>query len=221
MQPCRATRRRRRLRLMQTRLVLGTLVAALVASCTTSVPYTPVTPPLGSSTIPIKLLGGQGPLSIYAPSLFAATSIAGVSALYDGAHPRCTPAVCDFSHWSRFADTTGDVFLALSVTPGTSIASIVAWRGTAGTVMVNFSGPKTCTGADCTAPIGPMALAAVAESQLPTSVVTFQLSDGSGRARVDLRTPVASATAADVTADIQSAFKAAVSFSDSRLNPPD
>jgi hypothetical protein len=185
------------------------LLAALSASCGSIVSFTPVAVPSGFVAIPIKLLNANGPTGGAPPYLLAATSLANLEALVQGAHPRCPKPSCDFSRWNGFARDTSDVFLALPVQPGASITSIVAWREGANTVMIDYGGAATCAGAGCAASRRPMSLASIPQSRLPAGVVTLQLSNGFGRALVDLRQPSMSETAADVARDVGQAFAAA------------
>jgi hypothetical protein len=160
---------------------------ALIAGCYPMPTYTPATVPSGAVAVPIKLLSERGIFGVPPPYVIAATSISSLESLVDAQY--CHNDVCSsIDHWGPVPGVTGEVLLALPVTPdGSVIQSLAAWRGTGNTIIVDEGLLKTCSGGECAAPMQAMFLAAVPRPALPNAVVAFQVAGESSRSTVDLR----------------------------------
>ncbi|MDQ6712753.1 MAG: hypothetical protein M3Z28_06135 [Candidatus Dormibacteraeota bacterium] len=84
----------------------------------------------------------------------------------------------------------------------------MATKNASGTVLIDYKTDTACSQGAGSAATPRLVLASIPRSQLGTSVVTFQIGAGNGRARVDLRQPDFSPDPASVSIEAMQAVAA-------------
>ena len=176
-----------------------------MAGCTTQAWPGGATPIPSAGGLSVSLLAEDGPRTTGPPNLVVARSVPELKALLRGLRD---VRFHDPDGWDGFAPDKGKVFIALAGGSCRRITLVTATKDKRGTVLIDYRTEAACSQGAGSAATPRLFLASIPRSQLGTGVVTFQISGGFGRARVDLRPAFAESDPASVARDAAQAVMA-------------
>jgi hypothetical protein len=187
-------------------LVVSCSSALLLSGCLSLGQNAQGTPtPLPAGGLQIQLVAAGGPYSAGPPNLVGAGSEPELDSLLRAV----APSLHQPDPWDASAGVKGRVYLGIAVHFCTTLDSVSARLTAPALVTLQLKTSGQCAPGAGTAARPPMYLVAIPTGQLPHAVVTFRLSDGSGQARVDLRSQEGPIDPSVVATQARDAVKAA------------